>query len=66
MWYEIIPSAAIMYVGLIIPGLATYYMQRYANNGKDKRIIKTNNDYRALLREKYICGTGPKGLENID
>lgn len=34
MWYEILPSAAIMYVALIIPGLSTLYIQRYLNNGK--------------------------------
>ncbi|KAG8144578.1 putative NADH dehydrogenase protein, partial [Naja naja] len=28
------PLGAVMYVGLIIPGLSTYYIQRYINNGK--------------------------------
>uniref|UniRef100_A0A8C6XJM0 Transmembrane protein n=1 Tax=Naja naja TaxID=35670 RepID=A0A8C6XJM0_NAJNA len=54
------PLGAVMYVGLIIPGLSTYYIQRYINNGKNKRVIKTVNDYKALLRENRVCGTGPK------
>uniref|UniRef100_A0A8C5S5P2 NADH dehydrogenase [ubiquinone] 1 alpha subcomplex subunit 1 n=1 Tax=Laticauda laticaudata TaxID=8630 RepID=A0A8C5S5P2_LATLA len=66
MWYEILPSAAIMYVGLIIPGISTYYIQRYMNNGENKRMIKTADDYKALLREKRVCGIGSKGLEKIN
>uniref|UniRef100_A0A1W7RFI2 NADH dehydrogenase [ubiquinone] 1 alpha subcomplex subunit 1 n=1 Tax=Agkistrodon contortrix contortrix TaxID=8713 RepID=A0A1W7RFI2_AGKCO len=66
MWYEILPSAAVMYAAMIIPGLSTLYIHRYLNNGKTKKMIKTENDYKALQREKRLCGTGPKGLENID
>ncbi|XP_063169653.1 NADH dehydrogenase [ubiquinone] 1 alpha subcomplex subunit 1 [Candoia aspera] len=66
MWYEILPSAALMYVGLIIPGIATIYIHRYTNNGKNKRVIQDIKDWQALQREKRVCSTGLKGLENID
>ncbi|XP_007436236.2 NADH dehydrogenase [ubiquinone] 1 alpha subcomplex subunit 1 [Python bivittatus] len=66
MWYEILPSAAITYLGLIIPGIATVYIQRFTNNGKNKRMIRDVKDWQALEREKRISSTGFKGLENID
>lgn len=34
MWYEILPSLAVMYVCLTIPGLATHNIHKFTNGGK--------------------------------
>ncbi|XP_069798910.1 NADH dehydrogenase [ubiquinone] 1 alpha subcomplex subunit 1 [Dendropsophus ebraccatus] len=69
MWYEILPGFAIMTVCLMIPGLATLHLNRFAHGGKDKRIALLPYQWYLLQRDKRVSGEQlyykSKGLENI-
>ncbi|XP_068596607.1 NADH dehydrogenase [ubiquinone] 1 alpha subcomplex subunit 1 [Brachionichthys hirsutus] len=70
MWYEILPGLGLMTVCLIIPGVATTYIHRYTNGGKEKRIAHVPWQWYLMERDRRVSGTGnyydSKGLENID
>ncbi|XP_033994217.1 NADH dehydrogenase [ubiquinone] 1 alpha subcomplex subunit 1 [Trematomus bernacchii] len=70
MWYEILPGLAAMTICLIIPGIATTYVHRFTNGGKEKRIARQPWQWYLLERDKRVSGTGDyfdsKGLENIN
>ncbi|XP_063046523.1 NADH dehydrogenase [ubiquinone] 1 alpha subcomplex subunit 1 [Engraulis encrasicolus] len=69
MWYEILPGFGIMTVCLMIPGIATTYIHRFTNGGKNKRVTRAAYYCYLLERDKRVSGTGvhyeSKGLENI-
>lgn len=44
MWYEILPSVAIITVCLIIPGVATAQIHRFTNGGKVRMMLASNVD----------------------
>ncbi|KAM6143466.1 NADH dehydrogenase [ubiquinone] 1 alpha subcomplex subunit 1 [Erethizon dorsatum] len=70
MWFEILPSLAIMGVCLAIPGVATTYLHRFANGGKEKRVAHFPYQWNLMERDRRISGVNrcyvSKGLENID
>ncbi|XP_066496186.1 NADH dehydrogenase [ubiquinone] 1 alpha subcomplex subunit 1 [Tiliqua scincoides] len=70
MWYEILPSLAVMYVCLTIPGLSTHRIHKYTHGGKEKRIARNPYQWHLLERDRRVSGTNrfyeSKGLENID
>ncbi|XP_034037173.1 NADH dehydrogenase [ubiquinone] 1 alpha subcomplex subunit 1 [Thalassophryne amazonica] len=69
MWYEILPAIGIMWVCLVIPGMATTRIHRWTNGGKEKRAVKVHWDWYLKERDKRVSGTGryydSKGLESI-
>ncbi|KAF4091436.1 hypothetical protein AMELA_G00036930 [Ameiurus melas] len=69
MWYEILPGFGIMTACLIIPGVATSYIHKFTNGGKEKRIARVPYQWYLMERDKRVSGTGhyyqSKGLENI-
>ncbi|KAM5146052.1 NADH dehydrogenase [ubiquinone] 1 alpha subcomplex subunit 1 [Mantella aurantiaca] len=70
MWYEILPGYLIMTVSMMIPGLSTIYIHRFANGGKEKRIARMAYQWNLMERDKRVSGEQiyfkSKGLENID
>ncbi|XP_017738469.1 PREDICTED: NADH dehydrogenase [ubiquinone] 1 alpha subcomplex subunit 1 [Rhinopithecus bieti] len=70
MWFEVLPGLAVMGVCLFIPGLATAYIQRFTNGGKEKRIAHLGYHWKLIERDRRISGINcyyvSKGLENID
>ncbi|XP_018526891.1 NADH dehydrogenase [ubiquinone] 1 alpha subcomplex subunit 1 [Lates calcarifer] len=70
MWYEILPGLGIMTACLIIPGVATAYIHRFTNGGKEKRIARVPWQWYLMERDKRVSGTkqyfDSKGLENIN
>ncbi|CAJ1058905.1 NADH dehydrogenase 1 alpha subcomplex subunit 1 [Chelmon rostratus] [Xyrichtys novacula] len=54
---------------LTIPGIATAYIHRFTNGGKEKRIARVPYQWFLMERDKRVSGTGKyyesKGLENI-
>ncbi|KAL7395381.1 hypothetical protein ABVT39_015548 [Epinephelus coioides] len=70
MWYEILPSFGIMTVCMIIPGVATAWIHKGTNGGKEKRIVRQPWQWYLLERDRRVSGTGrhydSKGLENIN
>ncbi|XP_034969981.1 NADH dehydrogenase [ubiquinone] 1 alpha subcomplex subunit 1 [Zootoca vivipara] len=69
MWYEILPSLGVMYVCLVIPGVATAYIHKYTNGHKEKRIARNTYQWYLMQRDKRVSGVNQyydsKGLENI-
>lgn len=39
MWFETLPGVATKGVCLVIPGLATAYIRKFTNGGKEKRAV---------------------------
>merc|ERR1712212_815381 len=70
MWYEIVPVWGIMTACLIFPGLATHWIHKFTNGGKEKRIARAPYWWYLIERDKRVSGTGrhyeSKGLENIN
>ncbi|KAI7801902.1 NADH dehydrogenase [ubiquinone] 1 alpha subcomplex subunit 1 [Triplophysa rosa] len=70
MWYEILPGFAIMTVCLFVPGIATTYIHKFTNGGKEKRIARVPYQWYLMERDKRVSGSGvhyqAKGLENIN
>ncbi|XP_016049836.1 NADH dehydrogenase [ubiquinone] 1 alpha subcomplex subunit 1 [Erinaceus europaeus] len=70
MWFEILPGVAVMGVCLLIPGLATAYIQKFTNGGKEKRLACYKYQWNLMERDRRISGVNchyvQKGLENID
>ncbi|XP_057888923.1 NADH dehydrogenase [ubiquinone] 1 alpha subcomplex subunit 1, partial [Melospiza georgiana] len=70
MWYEILPGMAIMGVCLTIPGMATIFMHRLSNGGKEKRIARYPFEWTLLERDRRLSAVNKhyvsKGLENIN
>ncbi|KAE8584521.1 hypothetical protein XENTR_v10020999 [Xenopus tropicalis] len=70
MWYEILPGYAIMTACLMVPGLATTWIHRWTNGGKEKRIARFPYQWYLMERDKRVSGEKlyykSKGLENID
>ncbi|XP_063289439.1 NADH dehydrogenase [ubiquinone] 1 alpha subcomplex subunit 1 [Pelobates fuscus] len=70
MWYEILPSLAIMTGCLMVPGLATTWIQRYTNGGKEKRLARNHYQWYLMERDKRVSKEQiyykSKGLENIE
>ncbi|NWR19433.1 NDUA1 dehydrogenase, partial [Emberiza fucata] len=56
MWYEILPGMAIMGVCLSIPGMATIFMHRLCNGGKEKRIARYPFEWTLLERDRRLSG----------
>ncbi|KAL9837458.1 NADH dehydrogenase [ubiquinone] 1 alpha subcomplex subunit 1 [Geothlypis trichas] len=69
MWYEILPGMAIMGVCLSVPGMATIFMHRLCNGGKEKRIARYPYEWTLLERDRRLSGVNKhyvsKGLENF-
>uniref|UniRef100_A0A4W6FRZ8 NADH dehydrogenase [ubiquinone] 1 alpha subcomplex subunit 1 n=1 Tax=Lates calcarifer TaxID=8187 RepID=A0A4W6FRZ8_LATCA len=57
MWYEILPGLGIMTACLIIPGVATAYIHRFTNGGKEKRIARVPWQWYLMERDKRVSGT---------
>ncbi|XP_035179536.1 NADH dehydrogenase [ubiquinone] 1 alpha subcomplex subunit 1 isoform X2 [Oxyura jamaicensis] len=70
MWYEILPGMAIMAACLSVPGLATVFVQRLSNGGKEKRVAHYPYQWALMERDKRLSGMSKhyvaKGLENIN
>ncbi|OCT67590.1 NADH dehydrogenase [ubiquinone] 1 alpha subcomplex subunit 1 [Xenopus laevis] len=70
MWYEILPGYAIMTACLMVPGLATAWIHRFTNGGKEKRIARFDYQWYLMERDKRVSRQNlyykSKGLENID
>ncbi|XP_048191946.1 NADH dehydrogenase [ubiquinone] 1 alpha subcomplex subunit 1 [Perognathus longimembris pacificus] len=70
MWFEIVPGLLIMGTCLVIPGVATAYIQKYTNGGKEKRVTYFPYHWAMMERDRRISGVNryyvSKGLENID
>ncbi|XP_049621501.1 NADH dehydrogenase [ubiquinone] 1 alpha subcomplex subunit 1 [Suncus etruscus] len=70
MWFEILPGLAIMGVCICIPGVATAYIHRFSNGGKEKRIAYFPYQWQMMERDRRVSGVNryyaSKGLENID
>ncbi|CAM5106426.1 unnamed protein product [Natator depressus] len=70
MWYEILPSRAIMGLCLTIPGVLLIHIHRYLNGGKEKRIALQPYQWHLMERDRRLSGVNDyyrsKGLENID
>ncbi|XP_037531643.1 NADH dehydrogenase [ubiquinone] 1 alpha subcomplex subunit 1 [Nematolebias whitei] len=70
MWYEILPGLGLMIVCLTIPGITIAHAHRWANGGKEKRVVRNGWQWYMLQRDARVSGTGrsfeSKGLENID
>nr|XP_044995926.1 NADH dehydrogenase [ubiquinone] 1 alpha subcomplex subunit 1 [Jaculus jaculus] len=70
MWFEILPGLSIMGLCLFIPGVATTYIHRFSNGGKEKRIARIRYQWELMERDRRVSGVNryyvSKGLENID
>ncbi|XP_008842360.1 NADH dehydrogenase [ubiquinone] 1 alpha subcomplex subunit 1 [Nannospalax galili] len=70
MWFEILPGFAIMGVCLMIPGVATAYIHKFSNGGKEKRIARFPYQWALMERDRRVSGVNSyyvsRGLENID
>ncbi|KAM5221928.1 NADH dehydrogenase [ubiquinone] 1 alpha subcomplex subunit 1 [Ctenodactylus gundi] len=70
MWFEILPGLTVMGVCLVIPGLATSYIHKFTNGGKEKRVAHFPYQWNLMERDRRISGVNcyyvSKGLENID
>ncbi|KAG3272823.1 NADH dehydrogenase [ubiquinone] 1 alpha subcomplex subunit 1 [Ictidomys tridecemlineatus] len=70
MWFEILPGLGIMGACLLIPGVATVYIHRFTNGGKEKRVAHFHYQWSLMERDRRISGVNryykSKGLENID
>ncbi|XP_076332937.1 NADH dehydrogenase (ubiquinone) MWFE subunit [Tachypleus tridentatus] len=67
MWYEILPSAAIIFTCLSIPSFATWGINYIVLGKPMKRALKTNEDQYLFLRDTRLTGKGHKtvGLEAL-
>ncbi|XP_053419753.1 NADH dehydrogenase [ubiquinone] 1 alpha subcomplex subunit 1-like [Nycticebus coucang] len=70
MWFEILPGLAAMGFCLVIPGVATVYINKFTNGGKEKRVAHYVQQWHMMERDRRISGVNryyvSKGLENID
>ncbi|XP_003934568.1 NADH dehydrogenase [ubiquinone] 1 alpha subcomplex subunit 1 [Saimiri boliviensis] len=70
MWFKILPGLTAMGVCSLIPGLATLYIHRFTNGGKEKRVPHFLYHWDLMERDRHISGVDrycmSKGLENID
>nr|XP_012635942.1 NADH dehydrogenase [ubiquinone] 1 alpha subcomplex subunit 1 [Microcebus murinus] len=70
MRFEILPGLAVMGTCLIIPGVATAYIHKFTNDGKEKRVAHFVYYWNLMERDRRISGVNryyeSKGLENID
>ncbi|XP_038604532.1 NADH dehydrogenase [ubiquinone] 1 alpha subcomplex subunit 1 [Tachyglossus aculeatus] len=70
MWFEILPGFSVMAACLTVPGVATAYIQKYSNGGKQKRFARHRYAWALMERDRRISGVNryyvSKGLENID
>ncbi|XP_045419352.1 NADH dehydrogenase [ubiquinone] 1 alpha subcomplex subunit 1-like [Lemur catta] len=64
MWFEILPGLT------IIPGVATAYVHKFTNSGKENRVAHYLYHWNLMARDRQISGVNhyyvSKGLENID
>ncbi|XP_041357572.1 NADH dehydrogenase [ubiquinone] 1 alpha subcomplex subunit 1-like [Gigantopelta aegis] len=70
MWYEILPSAGIVFACLYAPHVINYGLNRIFRNGKTvcrDWEAAHNMDWPVYLRDKRITGSEykPRGLESI-
>ncbi|KAG8510657.1 NADH dehydrogenase [ubiquinone] 1 alpha subcomplex subunit 1, partial [Galemys pyrenaicus] len=56
MWFEILPGVAVMGVCLFVPGVATAYIHRFSNGGKEKRIANYAYQWNLMQRDRRISG----------
>ncbi|KAM4881369.1 NADH dehydrogenase [ubiquinone] 1 alpha subcomplex subunit 1-like [Thomomys bottae] len=70
MWFEILPGVFIMSTFLVIPGVATAYIHKLSNGGKEKRMCFFPYHWAMMERDRRVSGVNlyykSKGLENID
>ncbi|XP_067903297.1 NADH dehydrogenase [ubiquinone] 1 alpha subcomplex subunit 1 [Heterodontus francisci] len=70
MWFEILPGLCIMAGCLTVPGLATLYVHRWTNGGKEKRTARLPYHWALMDRDRRVSGCNTyyksRGLENID
>ncbi|OQR76076.1 hypothetical protein BIW11_08003 [Tropilaelaps mercedesae] len=67
MWYEIIPSVAIVLTAMSLPVLAESYLNRFMNGKPYLRDIQTPRAVEYVLRDIRLSGDPYKdiGLEGI-
>ncbi|CAL1540668.1 unnamed protein product [Lymnaea stagnalis] len=71
MWWEILPSAGIVFAGLLVPHGIYYVFNKLGHNGKSEarnwRAGLFFEDYNVYLRDIRITGSEyiPRGLESI-
>ncbi|KAH9515216.1 hypothetical protein Btru_019579 [Bulinus truncatus] len=71
MWWEILPSAGIVFGALLVPHMAFYGLNKVFHNGKSQARAWTRgiffDDYLLYLRDIRLTGSEyvPKGLESI-
>ncbi|XP_023364879.1 NADH dehydrogenase [ubiquinone] 1 alpha subcomplex subunit 1-like [Otolemur garnettii] len=56
MWFEILPGLAAMGICLVIPGVVTVYINRFANSGKEKRVAYYVQQWHLMERDRFISG----------
>uniref|UniRef100_A0A8C0W572 NADH dehydrogenase [ubiquinone] 1 alpha subcomplex subunit 1 n=1 Tax=Castor canadensis TaxID=51338 RepID=A0A8C0W572_CASCN len=70
MWFEILPGLCLMGVCVVIPGVATAYIHKFTNGGKEKRMAHCPYQWSLMERDRCISGVNryyvSKGLDNID
>lgn len=69
MWYEVLPSVALVYVCLVIPPHAQWAINWLCLNGKTvaRRWEEHPQDFQVYLRDRRLTGSEykPRGLEAI-
>jgi hypothetical protein len=67
MWYEIIPSAAGVFVGLAIPYVAHFYVNKFGLGKPYRRCLKTEPQLFESMRDEDLSGHPyvMQGLEQI-
>lgn len=69
MWYEIIPSFAIVAVALAVPPIAGIGINWLFLNGKTlpRRWLEHPEDFQGYLRDRRLTGSEykPRGLEGL-
>ncbi|XP_023365915.1 NADH dehydrogenase [ubiquinone] 1 alpha subcomplex subunit 1-like [Otolemur garnettii] len=70
MWLEILSGLAATGFCLLIPGVATTYINKFTNGGKEKRVAHYIQQWQLMERDRCIsgvhCSYVSKSLENID
>lgn len=67
MWFEILPSLAIIGVAMAVPHGAAYVMNYLVNGNMYRRSLVTLDEKRQYMRDIRLSGNAYvlKGLENI-
>ncbi|XP_074863819.1 NADH dehydrogenase [ubiquinone] 1 alpha subcomplex subunit 1 [Carettochelys insculpta] len=70
MWYEVLPSVALLGTFLALPGMIVTTVHKINNGGKEKRVALHPYQWYLMERDRRLSGVNKyfesKGLENID